>query len=924
MKSSYAELRRSSQRILETADDDLRAAIAALRDAKERPAWVRSSAEALERLTETPPTESNVDFSAETIVQRVGRPVLTIAGGEAELRFEDLAGEVWRNRLAGSSSTLAPIIASVGRIEVVNHPFYDYVGTGWLVADDLVVTNRHVALEFAERVASGWKFQLGFDRRSAIGARIDFLEEIGNELAAEIPISEVWWIAPDDGPDVAFLKLQGASLGSRPRPVPLAASAAAARTVVATIGYPARDSRIPERDLMDQIFGGVYDKKRLAPGFVTGLEGGALTHDCTTLGGNSGSVVVDLARGEAVGLHFAGTFLRANYAVASPALGTLLREARERPAPAIATAGAAAAKQDGATPSATPQGLVARADGGTLRLTVPVEIQVSIGGLSGSPVISSGAAPPHATGSHARPTRGQAEAAAEHARRELANRADVVSIEAGWRFRDGWITDERAVVIAVRRKLSAEELAAAGRTPIPSSFDGVAVDVTIASAEGLRSRSAGLGLEAPSWKANYRLRPDLPLREVDEPMKVTVHVSPDAGWPELEKFLGRTTRRLTIGMYDFGAPHILEAVKAAVPGAKPLKLVLQAGESLNGGTKRDDLADAAVVQELRDAKTSRFDFAWASVKGPDRLFHNSYHIKVAVRDGKELWLSSGNWQSSNQPALDPIDGEDDSPPALRKYNREWHAIVENDGLAELFEKHLERDREEAAAQAADESPSEPELWVPLDYFRPTAAELEAPVRYQRPLTVDRRVRLKPLLSPDNYAEEVLELLELARERIYFQNQSLSILAENDPKYEALLTALKEKQRAGVEVRILFRRFGDMREAVSRIKDFGFDTDFVRLQTNCHTKGIVVDGERVLVGSHNWTNAGAVYNRDASLIFFDEEIARYFERLFLYDWSRSGRPNIDESVPAVEWVTADEAAPRPGYVRIPASRWFQGG
>ena len=36
------------------------------------------------------------------------------------------------------------------------------------------------------------------------------------------------------------------------------------------------------------------------------MHPGYFTHDCTTLGGNSGSVVLDLTTGEAVGLHFAG------------------------------------------------------------------------------------------------------------------------------------------------------------------------------------------------------------------------------------------------------------------------------------------------------------------------------------------------------------------------------------------------------------------------------------------------------------------------------------------------------------------------------------------------------------------------------------------------------------------------------------------
>jgi len=33
---------------------------------------------------------------------------------------------------------------------------------------------------------------------------------------------------------------------------------------------------------------------------------------------------------------------------------------------------------------------------------------------------------------------------------------------------------------------------------------------------------------------------------------------------------------------------------------------------------------------------------------------SSYHIKVAVRDDEAAWLSSGNWQSSNQPPADPL------------------------------------------------------------------------------------------------------------------------------------------------------------------------------------------------------------------------------------------------------------------------------
>jgi endonuclease G len=67
----------------------------------------------------------------------------------------------------------------------------------------------------------------------------------------------------------------------------------------------------------EAIYGKIYNKKRLAPGSVWGVEPTRILHNCTTLGGNSGSVVLDLDSGKALGLHCAGSFLNTNYAVRS-------------------------------------------------------------------------------------------------------------------------------------------------------------------------------------------------------------------------------------------------------------------------------------------------------------------------------------------------------------------------------------------------------------------------------------------------------------------------------------------------------------------------------------------------------------------------------------------------------------------------------
>ena len=68
---------------------------------------------------------------------------------------------------------------------------------------------------------------------------------------------------------------------------------------------------------MRQIFSDIYDVKRLQPGVITSWADGAdiFIHDCSTLGGNSGSPVLDLETHLVVGLHFGGRYLSGNKAV---------------------------------------------------------------------------------------------------------------------------------------------------------------------------------------------------------------------------------------------------------------------------------------------------------------------------------------------------------------------------------------------------------------------------------------------------------------------------------------------------------------------------------------------------------------------------------------------------------------------------------
>src|SRR5262245_66535973 len=101
----------------------------------------------------------------------------------------------------------------------------------------------------------------------------------------------------------------------------------------------------------------------------------------------------------------------------------------------------------------------------------------------------------------------------------------------------------------------------------------------------------------------------------------------------------------------------------------------------------------------------------------------------------------------------------------------------------------------------------------------------------------------------------------------------------------------------LDVRFIFRNIGPIRKKLESLQAAGFNMSRIRTQAGCHTKGIIVDSETILLGSHNVTNQGVQVNRDASLLIRHAGIAQYFEKVFLHDWDRLARPAIrEEAVP----------------------------
>lgn len=252
-------------------------------------------------------------FHLEAIVMPQNRPVAFVRNN----RYDDVAAPWLHLNTPALRDRISPLLASIGRVEIPGDPRIPFGGTGFIVGPNLLMTNRHVARLFCSGVGTrSLAYRFG-------DSSVNFKRELDsppNDATAQFVVTAVEMIHPYW--DMALLRIEGPTDRFAPLSLAVIRPEELEGRDVVVVGYPARDDR-SDLDLQDRIFERQYNVKRLQPGKirsrarVASFENvvNAVTHDSSTLGGNSGSAVLDVETGEIVGLHFAGVYLKANYAV---------------------------------------------------------------------------------------------------------------------------------------------------------------------------------------------------------------------------------------------------------------------------------------------------------------------------------------------------------------------------------------------------------------------------------------------------------------------------------------------------------------------------------------------------------------------------------------------------------------------------------
>jgi len=342
------------------------------------------------------------------------------------------------------------------------------------------------------------------------------------------------------------------------------------------------------------------------------------------------------------------------------------------------------------------------------------------------------------------------------------------------------------------------------------------------------------------------------------PANVTAFVLPDA--PEVPIETLRTAdRRILLAGYTFASERVATTLVRAAERGVRVRVLLE-GAPVGGLSRRqarllDRLVDGGVDVRVLEGPHDRYAY---------------HHPKYAVVDRRALVLTE-NWKPAGTGGAS---------------SRGWGAIVRDPTLASSL----------AEVFRADAGWRDAVAWERFRRgrrFEPSRTATGSFPRRFRPERI-RVAAARLLVTPDNAGPALVDLIDGADASVRVVGPTL------DPDARPT-RALVRAARRGVRVRVLLSSARYVREENRRVADRlnGVADEkglplTVRLSPEAadgfrkvHAKGVVVDGERAVVGSLNWNEQSVRENREVLLVLEGEEAADYYARVFDADWR--GRP-----------------------------------
>jgi len=367
-------------------------------------------------------------------------------------------------------------------------------------------------------------------------------------------------------------------------------------------------------------------------------------------------------------------------------------------------------------------------------------------------------------------------------------------------------------------------------------------------------------------------------------------------------------KELLINIYEFTEPRIADAILERIQAGVHVEL-LQEGEPVGGMSQAAQKIKQKLVDAMDRAGHQDRYFQMRSpmkslVKGQKRRFRYD-HAKYIVIDGASLVIGSENYS----PTGHPLPSENG--------NRGWEVWVQEPDLAHSFMQMFAEDTNLSYGDVQVLNSS----YSFLTFHMPRV-ELPDVQLHETPwLTVDASLAEK-ITAPENSLSGLLKMVQEARKTLDIEQMSFHSDWKEAKTLSPLFEAVISAAERGVRVRVLlndenvfFQPPGPVHLQQLKLKPLD---ELLRINKNeitvdalnqaarthglplqarianvkamgvskIHNKGVLVDGEKTLISSINWSENSVIHNREAAILLTSPEAHQYFGDLFQRDWDLS--------------------------------------
>jgi cardiolipin synthase len=361
-----------------------------------------------------------------------------------------------------------------------------------------------------------------------------------------------------------------------------------------------------------------------------------------------------------------------------------------------------------------------------------------------------------------------------------------------------------------------------------------------------------------------------------ENVTLTAFVSPDSSYQVFARAVSEAEHHIRVNVYEFSSIEMATLLLGAREKGIEESFLLEGGPV--GGIVAEEhcalqvLAENGVtlqVMETRGIAHAKYQFD---------------HAKYMIIDDSGILLTSENFNDNGFPL-----------PATFG-NRGWGVYIRDPQVTAYFQRVFDWD-----SSGEDIAPFLPEGLTCI----PSASSAYV---MEFPSQEFTGARVTTVLAPDT-SSHIAELIGQATQSVDIEQAYIKNYSGGMPN--PYLQAAIDAARRGVVVRVLLdsswfniNEPHDNDEMAAYINEIG-RTEGIPLSARCadlkgnhldkiHNKGVIVDGDAVLISSINWNEQSPSFNREAGVIIDHPGVGAYYRAVFEDDWNASAEEPGDGS------------------------------